>query len=152
MHAVCGISSLAVSICVFGRWMWWRMPITKDWNAIMGMMRVETMVFPQKMLDTISISWPIRCHMLYLCIILLMFCVMAVYHIFKFWFHHWALASFALGQGKVQAPAVPDTAPWAVLGADPQKTIAWHHKLLVQEWVCGFLGIYSFLPGCPISI
>lgn len=92
MYIVCGISRLVVAICVFARLMWWRMPITKDWNVIMGTMKVEMMVFPQKMWDTISIFWPIRYHILHLYIILLilpiMFCVMVYHHIFKFWSLH----------------------------------------------------------------
>lgn len=110
------------------------MPITKDWNVTMGMTRAEMMVFPQKMLDTISISWPIRCPILYLVLLLILsvvFCVMACY-IFKFWSRHlFSTCPLALSQGN--APRVPDCVPRAVLSVDPQETGTCHQKLLGQE-------------------
>ena len=104
--------------------MWWRMPTTKDWNAIMGMMRVEMMMFPQRMLDTISISWPIRYHIFF---IFVLFCWSYQSHLmlwlavntFKIWSFclfstcEWLLVPLGLWSELVHKKTVLGTKNWA---------------------------------------
>lgn len=119
----------------FDRWMWWRMPTTKDWNAIMGMMRVEMMMFPQRMLDTISISWPIRCHIFF---IFVLFCWSYQSHLmswlavstFKIWsFHLFSTCVPCSESREEKAPRMPAGTPRAVDRAGPQENSTWYQKL-----------------------